>query len=347
MPADDARVRAPVETPTSASVEDPRGALDPQIEMLFQFLRLGREVRVLEPKALRDSTRVTAPLLDGLAPRAHTERTIELPGPRGPIGARLFYPDAESDGPYPVLLYFHGGGYVFGSPETCVHVTRQLCAGTGSLVVSVDYRLAPEHPHPAPIEDCLAATRWVRAHAASLGGDPRRMALSGDSAGAHAAVAVALLLRDAGEPPPRALALLCPWLDMTLSSESYRRFAPTDPLLDHAAMRFFVDSYLQGHSTRDPLVSPIFANLSGLPEMLIVAGEIDPLHSDAVTFFRKLQAQGGSAALLSDPGMPHDFVCYPWLDAARSSMEKVIRFLRDVLAPVSSKEVGAVRARAG
>jgi acetyl esterase/lipase len=302
---------------------------------------------VLEPVVMRERTRATAPLVDGLFPPVHTERRIEMPGPRGPIGARLFYPDAESDGPYPVLLYFHGGGYLIGDTETCVHMTRQLCAGTGALVVSVDYRLAPEHPHPAPIEDCLAATRFMRAHAARFGGDPRTLGLAGDSAGAHAAVAVTLLLRDAGEPLPRALVLLCPWLDMTLSSDSYRRFAPTDPLLDHAMLRFVVDSYLQGHSARDPLASPVFADLSSLPEMLIMAGEIDPLYSEAVTFFRKLEAQGGTAAFHSYAGMPHDFMCFPWLDAARACMEKVIRFLRDVLQPASGSGARSVRARAG
>src|SRR5262245_46714676 len=223
VPVDETLAPAPVHEPSPRAGEDPRGALDPQIEVLFQFLRLNQSQRVLDPVLMRERTRVSAALVDGLFPPVHTERRIEMPGPRGPIGARLFYPDAESDGPYPVLLYFHGGGYLIGDTETCVHLTRQLCTGTGALVVSVDYRLAPEHPHPAPIEDCLAATRFMRAHAERFGGNPRALGLAGDSAGAHAAVAVALLLRDAGEPPPRALALLCPWLDMTLSSDSYRR----------------------------------------------------------------------------------------------------------------------------
>ena len=177
----------------------------------------------------------------------------------------------------------------------------------------------------------------MRASAAALGGDARCVALAGDSAGGNAAVAVALQLRDLGEAPPRAPTLLCPWLDMTLSSESYRRLAPRDPILDHASMHFLIDCYLGGRSPRDPLASPILADLFEIPETPILVGEIDPLCSDGVTFVRRLEAQGGRAEMHAYPGMPHDFICYPWLQASQRALDDVTRFQRRVLAPRSSR----------
>ena len=320
---------------TSASLqpardEEPYGELDPQVAALFQLLKARGMPR--EPEALRSMDSLTALGLASYACAVASQQTIHVPGPRGPVRAVVYQPGPPESGPYPVLVYFHGGGYVFGGPESYAHLTTQICMDARAVVVSVDYRLAPEHPYPQPLEDCLACVRWLRQHAQLLQGDPERIGFVGDSAGGNAAVCVALLLRDAGEPAPASLALLCPWLDMTLTSESYQRFAPHDPMMGEGGMLLLLSSYLRGHPATDPRVSPVLAELHGLPESLIVVGEIDPLYSDGVTFARKLQQHGGTAHLRSYRGMPHNFACLPFIDVAKESRGEVQRFHERVLA---------------
>jgi acetyl esterase len=321
------RVRSSAAPVSSASHEDPRGELDPQVAALFDLLRMFPPSRLTDAQALRSLDAPTALGMATYVCEVASQQTIHIPGPRGPVRALVHHPGPNEAGPYPILVYLHGGGYVFGKPESCVHLTTQLCVDAQAVVVSVDYRLAPEHPFPQPLDDCLASLRWLREHGQTLGGDPSRIALVGDSAGANAVVAITLSLRDEGEPLPNALVLLCPWLDMTFSSESYLRYAPDDLLAGHAGMQLLRDSYLQGHSPRDPRVSPVFAELTGLPETMVVVGEIDPLHSDGVTFARKLEQQGGAVQLLSYRGMPHNFACMPFIDVAKESRSEVRRFL--------------------
>ena len=220
---------------------DPRAPLSPQVKVLFDMMAAGRATRVLEPKALREGLGALTALLVAGAPAVAAERTIEIPGAGGKIRARVFWPGDPKRGPYPVFVFFHGGGYVAMSPETHEKLTKQLCVGVGAVVVSVDYRLAPEHRYPAPLDDCLAAYRWVRANAKELGGDSERLLAGGDSAGGNATAAVALRLIAAGEPLPRALLLLCPWLDMALDTDSMRTFGPDDGVLDTDIMTFFRD----------------------------------------------------------------------------------------------------------
>jgi acetyl esterase len=308
---------------------DPRGALHPQVEQLFEMMRANRAARVLEPGPMREGLAALAPLLNADAPQVR-EREIRIPGPAGPIRARIFEPPMP--GPHPALVFYHGGGYVIMSPETHAKLAKQLCVGTRAVVVSVDYRLAPEHPFPAPIDDCVAAFRWVRAHAAELGADARRVGVAGDSAGGNASAAVALVLLMAGERPPEAAALLCPWTDMTLDSESMRTFGPDDPVLDTELMRFFRDAYLKPTQASDPRASVLLADLSRFPRCLVVVGAIDPLYDDGVEFARRLEAAGGDVQLLEHEGMPHDFMLFPGIDEAQVCVDRVCAFLREALA---------------
>jgi acetyl esterase/lipase len=182
---------------------DPRGALNPQVKVLFDMMNAGKATRVLEPKALREGLGALAALLAQGAPTVAATQMVQIPGPAGQIPARVYSPAGKA--PHPVLVYFHGGGYVAMNLDTHDKICKQLCAGIGAVVVSVDYRLSPEARYPEPVLDCLAAWRWVAKNAAQLGGDPARIAAGGDSAGGNATAAVTLKLIAANEKlPPMA-----------------------------------------------------------------------------------------------------------------------------------------------
>jgi acetyl esterase/lipase len=307
---------------------DPRAPLDPQVKVLFDMMAAGRPTRVLEPKPLREGLGALAALLAAGAPAVAAERTLQIPGPGGDIRARLFYPGDPKRGPYPTIVYFHGGGYVAMNPETHEKLTKQLCVGANALVVSIDYRLAPEHRYPAPLDDCVASWRWVRTHASEIGADPARMVAGGDSAGGNATAAVALKLIAAGEPVPRALLLLCPWLDMALDTDSMRTFGPDDGVLDTEIMTYFRDCYVVKSNWSDPFASPLRGDLKKFPPTLVVAGAIDPLRDDALQFADKLKAAGREVTLSSYAGMPHDFMLFPGIDAGDKAVQEIVRFAK-------------------
>jgi acetyl esterase len=315
----------------SSSAGDPRGSLRPDVRVLFTLLNQGKATRKLKPAALRAGIAALAPVLGQGGPAVHAEEPLVLDGPQGPIRCRVFRPAPRERGPLPAVVFFHGGGYMVMSVESHARLARILCAGIGAIVVSVDYRMAPEHPFPAPIADCLAAFRQVRARAEELGVDPRRVAAAGDSAGGHACAAIALRLIAEGGQPPDALVLLCPWLDLTLSSASYARLAPDDPIIDDAQMRLFRDALLGSQPARDPLASPVLADVRRFPPTALVAAELDPLHDDAVAFAGKLAEAGVPSELQRIPGMPHDFMLFLRNAEVDRCMESACRFAREVL----------------
>ncbi len=310
---------------------DPRAPLNPQVKLLFDMMGAGRATRVLEPKALREGLGALAALLVAGAPAVAAERALEIPGAGGKIRLRVFWPGDPKLGPYPVLVYFHGGGYVAMSPETHEKLTKQLCVGIGAVVVSVDYRLSPEARYPAPLDDCLAAYRWVRANAKEISGDAQRLLAGGDSAGGNATAAVALKLIAAGEPPPRALLLLCPWLDMALDTDSMRTFGPDDGVLDTDIMTFFRDSYVHPSNWADPFASPLRGDLRKFPPTLVVAGGIDPLRDDGLKFADKLKAAGRDVVLQNFKGMPHDFMLFPGIDDGERAVGEIVRYAKSQL----------------
>ncbi len=309
---------------------DPRAPLDPQVKVLFDLMGANRAERVLEPGPMREGLGALAPLLVAGAPAVAAESEIRIPGPAGPLRARVFAPRDRAGAAPPVIVYFHGGGYVVMSPETHEKLTKQLCVGADAIVVSVEYRLAPENRYPAPLEDCLAAFRWVRANARELGGDPARIAVAGDSAGGNASASVCLRLIAAREAPPAAILLLCPWTDMALDSDSMRTFGPEDGVLDTEIMTWFRDCYVRPENWSDPFASPLRGDVSGFPPTLVVVGEIDPLLDDGVKFARKLEQAGRKVELQSHPGMPHDFMLFPGIDAGERAIASICRFARSV-----------------
>jgi acetyl esterase/lipase len=198
-----------------------------------------------------------------------------------------------------MLVYFHGGAYTRGSAASHRSLCARLARATAAPVVSVDYRLAPEHSHPAAVDDAVAAYQWAIEHH-----DPARIAVAGDSAGGGLAAALLVALRDRGLPLPRAGVLLSPWLDLTQTSESMVTCADTDPLLTADRLTESARLYA-GDAVRQPLVSPLFAELGGLPPLLVLASTSEVLLDDARRFVDEARAAGVDATLHLEDGLIH------------------------------------------
>jgi acetyl esterase len=228
--------------------------------------------------------------------------------------------------PHATLLYLHGGGWSIGSPATHEKLARQLCVGAGVVVVSVDYRLAPEHPFPSPLEDCVAAARWTRANVARYGGDPQRLAIGGDSAGANLSAAVINDLR--AEISFRAALLLYGAYDLIASRRDYDRHAPGgDPVLPKEQMDLMLGAYLGGGADPDdPRMSPLKADLRGFPPACLICGDADPLWGESLHMREALRQRGCEATLHRYREMPHAFLQLP-VSEAGEAIETACRFL--------------------
>ncbi len=282
-------------------------ALDLQTQALLRVAELIREPELTAGSVDEARRRLarTAPMLDYEVPDDVTLEVTPAPGGEGKREARLYRP-ARADGS--AIVWFHGGGFVLGSPRAFDGVCSRLALLSGATVVSIDYRLAPEHPFPAGFDDAVAATRWLLRDGRSLGLDPARVAIGGDSAGGNLAAAVSLALRDDPAPRLRFQLLVYPALDFTKSGESYRLF-PTGYLLTDASIDWFVQHYLGGRELKkDPRVSPFWTNsVSGAPPALVLTGGFDPLRDEGEQFAKRLAREGGGAELVRADGLVHGF----------------------------------------
>jgi acetyl esterase len=231
----------------------------------------------------------------------------DIPGPAGPIRVRLYWPNAS--GNVPAIAYYHGGGHVIGSLDTHDLIARNLCAGAAALVLSVDYRMGPEDRFPAAVEDSFAALEWLYRNASSLGADPGRLGVHGDSAGANLAAVVALMARDGGGPKLRLQSLVYPVADYTLSSASYATFAEGYGLLTRAAMVWFRKHYLRSPAdAEDWRASPIkAASLAGVAPAIVVTAQCDVLHDDGERYMQALRRAGVAVEYREYKGMIHGF----------------------------------------
>lgn len=247
---------------------------------------------------------------------AIADRTI--PGPGGDIPVRIYTPSGS--GPMPCLVYFHGGGWVIGDISTTDSVCRVMANQTGAVVVSVDYRLAPEHKFPAPFDDCEAAVRWVAANAGAIGVDPSRIAVGGDSAGGNLSAAVALKLRDTSGPKLCFQLLVYPVTDHRLDTGSYKANGEGH-LLTTDMMRWFWDHYVSSPADSDnPYVSPLRAkSLAGLPPALVITAEYDPLRDEGEAYAAALKAAGVPVTAKRYDGLIHGF--FPMLAAFPTAAE--------------------------
>jgi acetyl esterase len=229
-----------------------------------------------------------------------------LPGAAAGIPVRIYTPAGK--GSLPVLVYFHGGGWVIGNIETSDGLCRTLANAAGCIVVSVDYRLAPEHPFPAAVDDAYGAALWAVENAASFGGDPSRVAVGGDSAGGNLAAVVAQAARDRGKPALTFQLLVYPVTDAACDTPSYGENAD-GYLLTRDAMRWFWNHYTRSDADRrNPHASPLRAgSLTGLPAALVITAEFDPLRDEGERYARRLRDAGVPVQLTRYEGMIHGF----------------------------------------
>jgi acetyl esterase/lipase len=227
-----------------------------------------------------------------------------LPGPEGDLPYRLYRPPAPSEGPLPVVVYFHGGGWVLGDLDSDDPLCRDLCARSGALVVSVNYRHAPEARFPAAALDAFAAVQWVAANAEMLGGIGGQLAVAGWSAGANIAAVACQLARDAGGPCLSGQLLISPVVDFDLTRPSYAENGE-GYILTTALMRWFWDHYADEADRSDPRVAPLRGDLDGLPAACIVAADFDPLRDEGIAYARALEATGTPVDLIRARGHTH------------------------------------------
>ncbi|MBJ8338130.1 alpha/beta hydrolase [Antrihabitans sp. YC3-6] len=255
-----------------------------------------------------------------------------IPGPDGAIRIRIYRPAAASDTPLPIVVFAHGGGFVFCDLDTHDDLCRRMTNGVGAVVISVDYRLAPEHPWPAAVTDVYAATAWAAVHATEVGGDATRVAVAGDSAGGNLAAVATTLARDRSGPNVCAQLLLYPVIAADFETESYRTFE-TGFYNTRAAMCWYWDQYLPDLANRaHPTASPLRAELAGLPPAVVVTATYDPLASESTAYVNALRAAGISVVHRTYAAV-HGFMSMSALTVAAAAQEQAWADLGELLQP--------------
>ncbi len=258
-------------------------------------------------------------------------RDVLVDGPAGAVPVRLYVPEAP--GPHPAVLFIHGGGWALGAIEYSDPVCRALCRASEMLIASVDYRLAPEHPFPAGLDDSYAVLRWLDASPSRIGARPGLIAVCGDSAGGNLAAAVALVSRDRAGPPITVQVLIYPALDPTLSGPSFETYAQGYGLT-RDDMRLFWELYLKGPGdVSNPYASPLLSPaLGGLPPAVILVAECDPLTDDGEAYAGLLRAAGVIATVIRYPGMIHGFIGHLGrVDAAHAAVADCAAALKSAM----------------
>ncbi len=252
---------------------------------------------------------------------------LTIPGPGGDIPVRVYAPEGE--GPFPVLVYFHGGGFVLCDIDTYDSICRALTNAAGCITVSIDYRLAPEHKFPAAVDDCYAAAEWVALNAEAMGGDPSRIAVGGDSAGGNLAAVVALISGERGTPPLSFQLLIYPTTDFALDTPSRRQYSE-GYFLTRSMMVWFRNHYLaEEDDAMSHYASPLRAGvIKDPPPALIITAEFDPLRDEGEAYGEKLREAGGDVRISRYDGMIHAFFCMPQFDKGMEALEEAAKALR-------------------
>jgi acetyl esterase len=287
-------------------------ALDPQVKAVLEMVAKANRpaYNTLSPKEARQLFIETRPASTPTPPEIGSVRNLTAEGPHGLIPLRVYRPAGVPDGTrLPAHVYFHGGGWVIGDVNTHDVLCRQLTAASGASVISVDYRLAPEHKFPAAADDAWAATTWVVAHANELGLDASRLAVGGDSAGGNLAAVVALMARDAGGPAIRLQVLIYPVTDIMRETRSYGDFAEGYMLTRDSMHWFFAQYLMSSDDARDWRASPLRApSLANLPPALIVTAGFDPLRDEGEIYAGRLRDAGNMVDYVCYGGMVHGFL---------------------------------------
>jgi acetyl esterase len=279
----------------------------------------------LDPNQTPDQVRATIAAFGAAAPPGQACVRVEdrtVPGPDRDLPVRVYWPSPDPE--LPVLVWFHGGGWTIGNLETADRPCRALANAAGCIVVSVDYRLGPEHRFPAAVDDCLAAARWVRDHAAELGGDPARVALGGDSAGGNLTAVVTL-----HDPDFLFQLLVYPAVEVEYESPSMRENG-TGYFLTLDALRWFYGHYLGEADPRQWQVSPLLApSCAGLPPAFVITAEYDPLRDQGMAYARRLADAGVAVQATVYDGVFHGFFgMQEAIDVARDALDDAAAALR-------------------
>ena len=307
--------------------------VDPQVQaVLDQMASLGGpELKDMTVDAARASFAMFAALGARPDQPAPTEDR-SIAGPSGDIPIRIYRP--PSDGPLPIIVFLHGGGFVIGNIDSHDPTCQQLATRVPAVVVSVDYRLAPEHPFPAPVEDCWAALAWAASHASELGADPARLAVAGDSAGGNLSAVIARRARDAGGPAVAFQLLIYPATDMTRSHASHKEngegYMLTTDSMDWFMGHYFAADADQLHADASP---QFVKDLSGLPPALVITAEFDPLRDEGEAYGEALRSAGVDARVSRYDGMIHGFFGMDAvLDGAKRANDEAVAALQSALA---------------
>ena len=299
-------------------------SLDPEIAALLPVLNDGfPRVETMTAPQLRAVIGRRAQLLQDPEPVA---RVIDqkVPGPAGDINVRIYWPTAPSgpSGSVPIIVFAHGGGFVFCDLDSHDDLCRAMTNGVGAIVVSVDYRRAPESRWPAAVEDVYAIADWSAGQAHELGADPARMVLAGDSAGGNLAAVTALLARDRGRPQIAGQLLVYPVIAADFGTESYRRFG--DGYYNTAtAMAWYWDQYVPDLADRElPTASPLHAELGGLPSAVVITAGFDPLCSEGESYAKALAEASVTTIYRNYDGAIHGFMTMPGLGICRRAREQ-------------------------
>ncbi|KUH81061.1 MULTISPECIES: alpha/beta hydrolase [unclassified Mycobacterium] len=314
-------------------------SLDPQIAPLIEALDSG-----FPPVHTMTGVEARAAIRSRFVAPAEPEpvgavEDLEIPGGDGPIAVRIYRP--SSGVPLPVVVYAHGGGFVFCDLDSHDGLCRSLANLVPAVVVSVAYRLAPEHRWPAAADDLYAATQWVADNATEIGADASRIVVGGDSAGGNLAAVTALMARDRGGPALAGQLLLYPVIAADFDTESYRLYGKGfyNP---RPALQWYWDQYVPSHSDRThPYASPLHADLAGLPPAVVVVAGHDPLRDEGVAYADALRAAGVRTVRCDFDGGIHGFMTMPMLDIAHEARRRASRELAQLLAGSADSTVVA------
>lgn len=304
------------------------------LEMMHKLESIqAKDITSLDPiEARKEDLRTTIPFLGTPEPVERIENRI-LREEGSKIPARIYWPEIkeeeEEQDLSPLIMYFHGGGWVVGMLDEYDEICSMLANRSEAVVVSVDYRLAPEHKFPTAVHDCYEATKWVVENAKLFEGDEDTIIVAGDSAGGTLAIDVSLMAREKNGPQIAMQVPICPVTDLSrdMSKYSKDRFGPSKESMD-----WFINHYTRHESeVRNPLASPQYADLKDLPYTIMISAELDALREQELDFIKKLEQSGVKTKLLDYPGMVHGFMTLPsYFEEGRDAIEKVASEVRKI-----------------
>lgn len=305
--------------------------LDPQAKLYLEAFNQMPALHSMEAQAVRDLFALVPPVEVELAPLASVEDRLIPVGNEEEINVRIYTPEGE--GPFPLFVYYHGGGWVIGDLETADASCRMLANRTERVVVSVDYRLAPEYKFPVPVEDSYKALKWVKEHATELNGNASRIVVGGDSAGGNLSAAMTLLSKDEKGPEIEGQILIYPVTSLTYDTKSYFEFQQGFGL-DRDLMIWFGNYYINGEAdTRNKLAAPLEAeDVSGLPPAYVITAEYDVLRDEGQAYAEKLRDAGVQVETICEEGLVHGYftnmAVFP--DRIKTSISNIAEFLNTI-----------------